>query len=344
MTTTGSQDSDPATWNLDQWADDVHELCQVLGITKPIVLGWSFGGTVAMNYAARHPGHPAKLILQSTVARWDRDLIVEGFRAEGGEEAAMAAKALLPVRAGRLRGLRALRPSDPRHRGRAALRAPPLLYRRVVPDPGAVIVTYLAADERRRLIIDAAIEVIAAEGLARATTRRIAERAHAPLGTIHYCFRSKNEMNMLILERARATMETAFADLDPGDGFEATLRSIVTTYWRWVRDHLGLHLALMELTLWVIRNRKSVVPQPDNGNIWAVVNGPLGGGLIQDNLAAAVRKDGAEPAVPIPDLARFLIHRMDGLVLELAETNDEAGCERQAGLLADTLVHLSTRG
>ncbi|MEV0611880.1 alpha/beta hydrolase [Nonomuraea sp. NPDC050404] len=90
-----SQDSDPATWNLDQWADDVHALCETLGITKPIVLGWSFGGTVAMNYASRYPDHPAKLILQSTVARWDRDLIVESFRAEGGEEAAMAAKALL---------------------------------------------------------------------------------------------------------------------------------------------------------------------------------------------------------------------------------------------------------
>ncbi|MEV0611879.1 TetR family transcriptional regulator [Nonomuraea sp. NPDC050404] len=202
---------------------------------------------------------------------------------------------------------------------------------------------YLAADERRRLIIDAAIEVIATEGLARATTRRIAEKAQAPLGTIHYCFRSKNEMNMLILERARTTMETAFGNLDPGEGLEATLRSIVATYWRWVRDHLGLHLALMELTLWVIRNRKSVIPQPDNGNIWAMVNGPLGGGLIQDNLAAAAREDGIEPAIPIHDLARFLIHRMDGLVLELAETNDESSCERQSGLLADTLVFLATR-
>ncbi|MEV0308198.1 alpha/beta fold hydrolase [Nonomuraea fuscirosea] len=90
-----SQDSDPATWNLDQWADDVRALCDALGIVKPIVLGWSFGGAVAMNYASRHPDHPAKLILQSTVARWDVDRIVEGFRAEVGEEAATAAKAFL---------------------------------------------------------------------------------------------------------------------------------------------------------------------------------------------------------------------------------------------------------
>ncbi|WP_049564078.1 alpha/beta fold hydrolase [Nonomuraea sp. SBT364] len=90
-----SQDSDPATWNLGQWGDDVRALCDTLGIVKPIVLGWSWGGAVAMSYASRHPGHPGKLILQSTVARWDVDRIVEGFRAEAGEEAALAAKAFL---------------------------------------------------------------------------------------------------------------------------------------------------------------------------------------------------------------------------------------------------------
>lgn len=90
-----SQESDPATWNLDQWGDDVHALCDALGITKPIVLGWSFGGTVAMNYAARYPDHPAKLILQSTLARQDVGRVVDGFREEAGEEAAMAAKAFI---------------------------------------------------------------------------------------------------------------------------------------------------------------------------------------------------------------------------------------------------------
>ena len=31
--------SDPATWTLAQWGDDVHAFCDVLGIEKPIVLG-----------------------------------------------------------------------------------------------------------------------------------------------------------------------------------------------------------------------------------------------------------------------------------------------------------------
>ena len=40
----------------------------MLGIERPIVLGASFGGKVAMAYATRHPTHPAKLILISTEA------------------------------------------------------------------------------------------------------------------------------------------------------------------------------------------------------------------------------------------------------------------------------------
>ena len=88
-----SSPEDAKGLNLDGWADDVRGFCDALGIERPIVLGWSFGGFVAMRYAARHPDHPAKLILQSTAARWDLDRAVNGFRERGGEEAATAAKA-----------------------------------------------------------------------------------------------------------------------------------------------------------------------------------------------------------------------------------------------------------
>ena len=53
-------------WSLATWADDVHAFCHALEIEKPIVMGHSFGGIVAMFYATRYPEHPAKLILTST--------------------------------------------------------------------------------------------------------------------------------------------------------------------------------------------------------------------------------------------------------------------------------------
>lgn len=59
----------PETWTLAQWGDDVLAFCEALGIERPIVYGASFGGTVAMAYATRHPGHPGKLILVSAEAQ-----------------------------------------------------------------------------------------------------------------------------------------------------------------------------------------------------------------------------------------------------------------------------------
>jgi proline iminopeptidase len=64
-----SDRSEPKHWSLRQWADDVYAFCEALGIERPIVLGTSFGGYVAMVYAIRYPKHAAKLILVSTSAR-----------------------------------------------------------------------------------------------------------------------------------------------------------------------------------------------------------------------------------------------------------------------------------
>jgi pimeloyl-ACP methyl ester carboxylesterase len=79
----------PETWHLASWAMDIKGLLDVLGIERPVVLGVSFGGFVAQQYAATYPEHPAALILISTGARFSSmEETVERFRAVGGEEAA----------------------------------------------------------------------------------------------------------------------------------------------------------------------------------------------------------------------------------------------------------------
>ncbi len=87
-----SERGDPARWNLDEWADDVRAFCEALGIERPVVLGQSFGGMVAMAYAARHPEHPGRLILSSTAGRKRVDRVVAAFGKLGGPEAAEAAR------------------------------------------------------------------------------------------------------------------------------------------------------------------------------------------------------------------------------------------------------------
>jgi proline iminopeptidase len=87
-----SEKSDVSRWTLAQWGDDVRALCDALGIVKPVVLGVSFGGMVAMSYATRHPEHPAKLVLCSTAARIRQDRALEMFEKLGGEHARTVAR------------------------------------------------------------------------------------------------------------------------------------------------------------------------------------------------------------------------------------------------------------
>jgi proline iminopeptidase len=81
-------------WTLAQWADDVRAFCETLGIEKPIVLGVSFGGTVAMAYATRYPSHPGKLILITTEAKGGSHLErrVALFEKFGGPEVGALAR------------------------------------------------------------------------------------------------------------------------------------------------------------------------------------------------------------------------------------------------------------
>ena len=82
------------TANLDQWADDVADLCAALGIKAPILFGQSVGGMVAMRAAIRHPDLASKLILSSTAAHFELDVTMSMARRLGGDPAAEAARNL----------------------------------------------------------------------------------------------------------------------------------------------------------------------------------------------------------------------------------------------------------
>jgi pimeloyl-ACP methyl ester carboxylesterase len=82
-----SVNTDPDTWTLAQWGDDVKGFCDALGIERPIVCGLSFGGYVAQSYATRHPDHPGKLILASTAAKRDLAQVLAAFERIGGSAA-----------------------------------------------------------------------------------------------------------------------------------------------------------------------------------------------------------------------------------------------------------------
>ncbi|HEY3952215.1 MAG TPA: alpha/beta hydrolase [Streptosporangiaceae bacterium] len=75
-------------WNMRTWADDLRRLCDALGLRKPVVLGSSFGGDVAVTYAALFPDHPGGIILANTTGgHRDKQRVIEAFGRVGGPEA-----------------------------------------------------------------------------------------------------------------------------------------------------------------------------------------------------------------------------------------------------------------
>jgi len=88
-----SDESTPERWNLDTWINDVRHFCDALGIQRPILLGQSFGGIVALGVAIRHPGFPGMLIVSSSTARLRLDRALPMFEALGGVRARAVAEA-----------------------------------------------------------------------------------------------------------------------------------------------------------------------------------------------------------------------------------------------------------
>src|SRR5712691_11682613 len=81
-----SDGDDPAQWNLDRWVPDIAEFCDAIELERPIILGQSFGGVVALAVAARHPDLPSKLIVSSSLARFRPDRAFPMFEKLGGPE------------------------------------------------------------------------------------------------------------------------------------------------------------------------------------------------------------------------------------------------------------------
>ena len=79
-----SDGDDQAQWNLDRWVKDIVEFCDALELDKPMILGQSFGGVVALAVSARYPDLPLKLIVSSSLAKFRPDRAFPMFERLGG--------------------------------------------------------------------------------------------------------------------------------------------------------------------------------------------------------------------------------------------------------------------
>ena len=84
-----SDRGDPERWTMAGWAREVAELCDILGVDRPILYGPSFGGMLALYVAGRYPALPRAVIALSAVARVDaaNARAIDAFTRLGGPAA-----------------------------------------------------------------------------------------------------------------------------------------------------------------------------------------------------------------------------------------------------------------
>lgn len=113
-------------------------------------------------------------------------------------------------------------------------------------------------DGRRAQLIEAATRVIAREGVAAATTRRIAAEAGVPHGLLHYWFTGKDELLQEVVQRMLRQLEAVASEpaarvpeLAAADDFIQRFRSAFELI---EGDDRGRQIALFELTTWSLRS------------------------------------------------------------------------------------------
>jgi proline iminopeptidase len=68
---------DPSLWRVPRFVEELEAVRARAGWSKVILLGHSFGGVIAAEYARHHPAHVHAIVLVSpfySVSRWDRDV------------------------------------------------------------------------------------------------------------------------------------------------------------------------------------------------------------------------------------------------------------------------------
>ncbi|WP_134727432.1 TetR/AcrR family transcriptional regulator [Amycolatopsis nivea] len=164
---------------------------------------------------------------------------------------------------------------------------------------------------RSEQFIDAAVRIIAEQGVPRATTRRIAEAADAPLASLHYCFRDKDGLFLAVFQHLADEAASTFASLEPAE-LEVTVTRLVEFMGRWVVEHPDYALAQVDLYLWMARHRPALAAESAEVYLRSVAD------VLQRSAGPSV------PADRIKALASVLAGVADGLVVQRAALRGQA--------------------
>lgn len=197
--------------------------------------------------------------------------------------------------------------------------------------------TRIAPAARRASLVQAALRVIARDGVAAATTRRIVAEAGMPLASFHYVFASRDELMAELVSTVVAGEQTDLEPaLDPATApleLRAAIRSGLQHYFDGVRADPDREKAMFELTQWALREPGfAPLARRQYDRYYE---------LAERAARDAAALTGSEWSLPVADVARLLVTLTDGLTIAWLVTRDDAAAERSLDFAADALAALA---
>lgn len=183
-------------------------------------------------------------------------------------------------------------------------------------DEGKVLtVVYVPASERATQIVTAARAVLAREGVAGTTIRMVAAEAGVPLGTLHYVFRSREQLLRAVLEQVTAELAGLVRSaIRPGMSFADAVAAAFRSYWRLVEQEPETRAAEFELMLDAVR-------RPNGTELATWQYGRYIGDAV-GAFQAVLDSSGERLRVPLVEVVRLMIAASDGLVVQFLADPD----------------------
>lgn len=199
----------------------------------------------------------------------------------------------------------------------------------------------MPAAVRRTQIIEAAAAVIARDGVAGATTRRIAAEAKLSLATLHYVFKTKDDILAAVLEslidHASQDNSAIAAHLvtPPGAGPPAlseVIHRLVRTAWGLVCGDLVTQRVEYELTLYALRT-------PEAAHLGRALR-DYHLTAIEQIIRRTLERTGQMSHIPPRDLAHLIYCAIDGVLLDYLVDPDADQADRSLAHLAGAVLIL----
>lgn len=189
--------------------------------------------------------------------------------------------------------------------------------------------------DRRAELVDAAIRVIAREGLSGASTRAIVAEADMPLGAFHYVFGTRDELITAVIEQITEQERlAAWIDADASASaprLDAILERGLDAYLRLLESDPSRELVLLDVATHAIRHDPAVVERQ-----WATYRS-----AAQSSLRYAAELAGTTWSQPLDEIAWSFASALDGLTLTWLTDRDGDAARRHIRFLARSFAALS---